>query len=542
MAEVKTTTTTRWWRGAAIYQVYVRSFADGNGDGVGDLAGLLRKLPYIAELGIDAIWLNPWYPSPMADGGYDVADYRAIEPLFGSLVEAEKLIDEAHALGIKIIIDIVPNHCSDQHPWFLQAIAEGPDSPARELFWFKPGKGEDGSEPPNDWQSRFGGPAWSRSTNPDGTAGDWYLHLYSPEQPDFNWTNKKVHDEFDDILRFWLDRGVDGFRIDVADGLVKEDGLPDLNGGTPEPLPFSDQDGVHEIYRHWRRIADEYPGERVFVGEMWLPDPVRFARYLREDELHSAFNFDFLGCPWEATALRGVIDDTLAAHAPVGAPPTWVLSNHDVTRHVTRYGRADTSFDFGDRQHLATTDFELGTRRARAAALLTTSLPGGVYVYQGEELGLWEVENLPDDLREDPVWVRSGHTDRGRDGCRIPIPWGGAEPPFKFGDGSAWLPQPEEWSDFTAEVEAADPDSMLSLYRAALRLRRSEEALGDGDLTWLDLGPGVLAFTRSPGFACVVNLSGAPIPLPEHDSVLLSSNPLSDGDLPSDTAAWLRLG
>jgi alpha-glucosidase len=548
VAEVKTTT--RWWRGAAIYQVYVRSFADGNGDGVGDLQGLLRKLPYLAELGIDAIWLNPWYPSPMADGGYDVADYRAIEPLFGSLVEAEKLVDEAHALGIKIIIDVVPNHCSDQHPWFQQAIAEGPGGPSRELFWFKPGEGEDGSEPPNDWQSRFGGPAWTRATNPDGTAGDWYLHLYSPEQPDFNWTNQEVHDEFDDILRFWLDRGVDGFRIDVADGLVKADGLPDLNGETESMpvsdrgklLPFSDQDGVHEIYRHWRRIADEYPGERVFVGEMWLPDPERFARYLRADELHSAFNFDFLGCPWDATALRGVIDDTLAAHAPVGAPPTWVLSNHDVTRHVTRYGRADTSFDFGDRQHLAPTDFALGTRRARAAALLTTSLPGGVYVYQGEELGLWEVEDLPDDLREDPVWARSGHTDRGRDGCRVPIPWGGAEPPFEFGDGGAWLPQPGEWGDFTAEVEAADPDSMLSLYRNALRLRRSEEALGDGDLTWLDLGPGVLAFTRTPGFACVVNLSAAPIPLPEHDGVLLTSNPLVDGDLPPDTAAWLRLG
>jgi alpha-glucosidase len=333
---------------------------------------------------------------------------------------------------------------------------------------------------------------------------------------------------------------VDGFRIDVADGLVKADGLPDLDGQTPEPLPFSDQDGVHEIYRTWRRIADEYPGERIFVGEMWLPDPERFARYLRADELHSAFNFDFLGCPWEASALRRVIDDTLAQHAPVGAPPTWVLSNHDVTRHVTRYGRANTSFDFGDRQHLAPTDFELGTRRARAAALLTTSLPGGVYVYQGEELGLWEVEDLDDDLRQDPVHARSGGADRGRDGCRIPIPWGGGEPPFEFGDDSAWLPQPEAWRDFTAEVEAADPDSMLSLYRAALRLRRSESALGDGHLTWRDLGPGVLAFSRDPGFTCVVNLSDAAIALPAHDSVLLTSAPLHDGELPSDTAAWLR--
>jgi alpha-glucosidase len=515
-------TTTRWWRGAAIYQVYVRSFADGNGDGVGDLAGLLRKLPYLAELGIDALWLNPWYPSPMADGGYDVADYRAIEPLFGTLVEAEKLIEEAHALGIRIIIDIVPNHCSDQHPWFQEALRGGP---ARDLFHFR-----EGDAPPNDWQSRFGGPAWSQT--PDGS---WYLHLYSAEQPDLNWDNPVVREEFRDVLRFWLDRGVDGFRIDVADGLVKDFGRPDAE------LPYSDQDGVHEIYRDWRRIIDEYPGERVFVGEMWLPDPVRFARYLRADELHSAFNFDFLGCAWDADDLRMVIDATLAAHAPVGAPPTWVLSNHDVTRHVTRYGRADTSFDFGDRQHLAPTDFALGTRRARAAALLTTSLPGGVYVYQGEELGLGEVEDLPDELREDPVWVRSGHTDRGRDGCRIPIPWGGTEPPFRFGDGGAWLPQPEAWRDFTAEVESTDPNSMLILYRAALGLRRTEPALGDGDLTWLDLGAGVLAFTRDPGFACVVNLSDADIPLPANAEVLLTSDPLAEGELPPDTAVWLRL-
>ncbi|KAA2256018.1 glycoside hydrolase family 13 protein [Solihabitans fulvus] len=530
-----------------IYQVYLRSFADGNGDGVGDLAGLRQRLPHLAELGVDAIWLNPWYPSPMADAGYDVADHRDIEPTFGTLAEAEKFVEEAHAAGIRVVIDLVPNHSSTEHTWFVDALAGGPGCAARELFWFRPGRGPGGELPPNGWQSRFGGPAWTRVTERDGTPGEWYLHLYSPQQPDLNWTNPAVRAEFEDILRFWLDRDVDGFRIDVADGLVKADGLPEVaaEGG---PLPYSDQDGVHEIYRSWRRIADGYGGRRVLVGELWLPDSERFARYLRPDELHSAFNFDFLCCAWDSAALRGVIDATLAAHAPVGAAPTWVLSNHDVTRHVTRYGRADTSFDFGNRQHGAPTDRPLGTRRARAALLLTMALPGGAYVYQGEELGLWEVEDLPDELRQDPVWVRSGHTDRGRDGCRVPVPWGGAEPPFEFSPADAtappWLPQPADWHANTTSAQAADPTSMLALYRAALRLRRAEPGLGDGDgeLRWsASAADGVLAFDRPPGLRCVVNLSPAPIPLPANESVLLASAPLAGDRLPPDTAAWLRV-
>jgi alpha-glucosidase len=528
-----------WWRGAAIYQVYVRSFADGNGDGTGDLAGLRARLPHIADLGMDAIWLCPWYPSPMADSGYDVADYRDIEPAFGTLAEAEHLLREAHELGLKVIIDIVPNHCSDAHPWFRQALADGPGSVARERFWFKPGRGEDGELPPNDWQSRFGGPAWTRV--PDG---EWYLHLYAPEQPDLNWSDPSMPGEFDDILRFWFDRGVDGFRIDVADGLVKDPELPDVRGRNVIPLPFSDMDGVHEIYRRWRRIADSYPEPKVFVGEMWLPDPERFALYLRPDELHSAFNIDFLSCPWDAEKLRGVIDATMSAHAIVGAPATWVLSNHDVTRHVTRYGRDDTSFGFEDRQHGVPTDFDLGTRRARAAALLTMSLPGGVYVYQGEELGLTEVEDLPDDVRQDPVFARTNGADIGRDGCRVPLPWSGDEPPFGFNDTGAapWLPQPSSWRDLTVAAETGVPGSMLEFYRSALRLRGSDPALGDGPLTWLDgLPEGVLGFARGTGFACVVNLSDGTVDLPPHERVLLASQDLDGGRLPSDTAAWLRL-
>jgi alpha-glucosidase len=529
-------TRTAWWRGAAIYQVYVRSFADGNGDGIGDLAGVRGRLPYLADLGIDAIWFNPWYPSPMDDGGYDVSDYRDIEPVFGTLAEAELLISEAHDLGIRIIIDIVPNHCSDEHPWFAAALAAGPGSPERERFWFRPGRGANGELPPNDWQSRFQGPAWTRV--PDG---EWYLHLYSSRQPDLNWTNPEVHEEFVDILKFWFDRGVDGFRIDVADGLVKDAALPDVDGVLTGQLPFSDMDGVHEIYRAWRKIADSYPGERIFVGEMWLPDPVRFARYLRPDELHSAFNFDFLSCPWNATKLREVIQASLDSHAPVGAPTTWVLSNHDVTRHVTRYGRSgDTGFEFADRRHGTPVDRELGTRRARAAALLTMSLPGGVYVYQGEELGLWEVEDIPDELRQDPVFERSKHADPGRDGCRVPIPWGGAYPPFNFSSGQTWLPQPADWASYTAEAETADAGSMLELYRAALRIRREEPALGDGQMHWTVHLADVLAFTRQPGFMCLVNLSTEDVPLPKHESVLLASGPLNDDALPPDTAVWLR--
>nr|WP_210408193.1 alpha-amylase family glycosyl hydrolase [Allokutzneria sp. NRRL B-24872] len=508
-----------WWRGAAIYQVYPRSFADGNGDGIGDLAGVRARLPYLAELGIDAIWFSPWYPSPMADGGYDVADYRDIDPAFGTLADAEALITEAHALGIRIIIDIVPNHCSDQHPWFAEALR----SPsARKRFWFREGRGE---LPPNDWQSRFGGPAWTRV--PDGS---WYLHLYASEQPDLNWTEPEVHEEFEDVLRFWFDRGVDGFRIDVADGLVKDPELPDV-GGAAERLPYSDMDGVHEIYRAWRKIADSYPDKRIFVGEMWLPDPERFALYLRSDELHSGFNFDFLACPWEPDRLRAVIQSTVDAHAPVGAPATWVLSNHDVTRHVTRYGRSgDTGFDFADRRHGTPVDRELGTRRARAAALLTMALPGGVYVYQGEELGLWEIEDLPDELRQDPVFARTKGSDPGRDGCRIPIPWSA---PF----GESWLPMPAEWAGYTAEVQESRPDSMLHLYRKALALRP-----GDGAMEWIDLGPDVLAFRREDGFCCVVNLGCTPISLPEHESVLLASGPgaVEGEELAPDAAVWLR--
>ncbi|AXH92507.1 glycoside hydrolase family 13 protein [Micromonospora aurantiaca] len=531
-----------WWRSAVIYQVYPRSFADGDGDGIGDVAGIRSRLDHLAALGVDAIWFSPWYPSPMADAGYDVSDYRDIDPVFGTLAEVEALIAEAHALGIRSIVDVVPNHCSDAHPWFRAALAGGPGAPERDLFWFRAGRGPGGDLPPTDWTGEFGGPTWTRTTDPDGTPGDWYLHLFAPQQPDFNWDHPRVRAEFEDILRFWFDRGVDGIRIDSAGLLVKDGTLPEVHPDRPHP--FRDQDGVHDVYRAWRRIADSYPGGRALVGEVWLPDRQRFANYLRPDELHTAFNFDFLGCAWDATALRESIDGTLAAHAPVGAPATWVLSNHDVTRHVTRYGRADTRFSFAAKREGIPTDLELGTRRARAAALLSLALPGAAYVYQGEELGLWEVEDIPYELRQDPMWERSGRVDPGRDGCRVPLPWQGDTPPFGFSpDGAAaapWLPQPADWKDRTVRAQTGDPHSMLELYRAALALRRAEPALGDGTLTWLPAPDGVLAFAREPGFTCLVNLGDAAVPLPGHDRLLLASGPLDDDRLPPDTAVWLR--
>ncbi|MDG4803757.1 glycoside hydrolase family 13 protein [Micromonospora sp. WMMD980] len=534
----------QWWRSAVIYQVYVRSFADANGDGVGDLAGVRERLPYLAELGVDALWFSPWFASPQADAGYDVADYRDIDPLFGDLADAEAVITEAHALGLKVIIDIVPNHVSDQHAWFKAAVAAGPGSPERERFWFRPGRGD---LPPNDWQSVFGGPAWTRV--PDG---EWYLHLFAPEQPDVNWNSPDTAAEHEDVLRFWFDRGADGIRIDSATMPAKDPDLADFDAANPpQPHPFIDRDAVHDIYRAWRTVADEYDPPRALIGEIWLDKPDRLAMYLRPDEMHTAFNFDYLNCAWDPKALRHVIDATIKAHVKVDAPPTWVLSNHDVTRHVTRYGRADSSFGHTTRQHTTPVDLAKGTRRARAALMLNLALPGSVYLYQGEELGLDEVDDLPAAARQDPIFFRTGGQDVGRDGCRVPLPWSGTAPPFGFSFSSAgvspWLPQPTNWATRTAQIQSGDPESMLELYRTALRLRREHLNEAGADLDWLPGSAEVLNFTRPGGFTFLANLSDQAVPLPNASSagssaveVLLASGPLTAGAVPPDTAVWLR--
>ena len=547
----------QWWRRAVVYQIYPRSFADSNGDGVGDIDGIRARLPHLAGLGVDAIWINPWYPSPMKDAGYDVSDYRAIEPVFGTMADAEALIAEAHAVGIRVVLDIVPNHTSDQHRWFQAALAAGPGSPERARFVFRDGRGADGAEPPNDWMSEFGGPAWTRVTQPDGAPGQWYLRLFAPEQPDVNWNHPDIHDEFEQTLRFWFDRGVDGFRIDVAHGLVKDEGLADING-LPFPLPADtpdgvehphwDQPGVHDIFRSWRSVADEYDGPRVFCGEIWVGRDHRLTAYLRPDELHTAFNFNFLMAPWLAAPLRETISATLAAHSAVGAPATWVLGNHDVCRPVSRYARQQDLVQPGFpnlQQYLALpADVAAGRRRARAAALLSLALPGGAYIYQGEELGLAEVEDMPLEARQDPIVAGTGGANVGRDGCRVPLPWTPTGDSYGFGpDGGAstWLPQPAEFGDLATSVQEGDPASFLTLYRAALKIRGSHPALGDGELEWEPARDTVLAFRREPGFACWVNFGTQPVALPQGATVLLSSQDLLDGRLPADATAWLSV-
>ena len=520
-----------WWRSAVIYQIYPRSFADSDGDGVGDLPGIRSRLPYLRELGIDAVWLSPFYPSPQADAGYDVADYRDVDPRFGTLADADALIQEAHQLGIRVVVDLVPNHTSSEHAWFREALAAPPGSRPRDRYIFRDGRGPDGSRPPNNWMSNFGGLAWTRVTEPDGTPGQWYLHLFTPEQPDLNWTDDEVRAEFESILRFWLDRGVDGFRIDVAHGLAKDPEMPDLgaehatSGQAVQGHPHWDVDEVHDVYRAWRRISDSYPGERIFVGEVWVQSLDRLVLYLRPDELHTAFNFTFLMASWDAAELRAAVEATLESHAAVGAPATWVLSNHDVIRHVTRYGGG-----------------EEGTRRARAALLLMLALPGGAYVYQGEELGLPEVLDLPDEARQDPTFHRTAGREVGRDGCRVPIPWSGTTPSYGFGPAAAsWLPQPDGWAELSAQRQADDPGSMLHLYRRALRQRRQLPALGDGTLSWLPAGADTLAFRREPGFVCVLNVGDRPAEVPEAVrglTPLLASGPVDGDTLPTGTGAW----
>jgi len=544
-----------WWRDAVTYQIYIRSFADDNGDGKGDVEGIRTRLPYLKALGIDAIWITPWYPSPQNDHGYDVADYMDIEPDYGTLDDAKRLIKEAHDLGIRVIVDIVPNHSSDQHPWFQEALAAEPGSPARDRYIFRDGKGPNGDLPPNNWTAVFGGPAWHRVTERDGKPGQWFLHLFAIEQPDFNWENREVRDYFERVLKFWLDIGVDGFRIDVAHGMIKAEGLPDTPAkDSPEMLaavsmPFWDQDGVHEIYRSWRKILDSYTGDRMAVAEAWVSPASRIARYLRPDELANSFNFDFLTSPWDVTTLRERIDSSLAAIKEVGAPASWVFNNHDVVRSVDRFalgltpGTGETTLDRqGDPANL---DLNLGIKRARAGALLMLALPGGAYIYQGEELALPEVRDIPENRLTDPRWRMSNFTDRGRDGCRVPLPWKSeTEGAFGFSTNSslppheAWLPQSNWWGSFSVESQEKNSDSTLHLYRKALAIRASEEGLGDGPMTWIDLGKDLLAFTRPGNFLCVVNF-GDEISLPTGE-VLLSSAPLDNGRLPRDTAVWIR--
>ena len=533
-----------WWRTAAVYQVYVRSFADGNGDGTGDLAGLRAKLPYLDALGVDAIWVNPWYESPLLDGGYDVADYRAIHADFGTNAEAFDFIEEAGRHGIRVLVDLVPNHTSWEHRWFREALAAPPGSPERQRYHFREGRGASGTLPPTDWTSVFGGPAWSRVED-----GEWYLHLFDPSQPDLNWDNQEVREEFEDILRFWLDHGAAGFRVDVAHALAKDRTYPDVGDEATESAllaswavsnhPFWDRPELHEIVRGWRRVLDTYD-DVMMVAEAWVVNRDRLAMYLRGDEYHQAFEFDLLLSPWDAEAMHATIDASIAGAANVHAVPTWVLSNHDVIRHATRYGLpADVDaiqwLVDGDRSLL---DRELGLQRARSATLALLGLPGSVYLYQGEELGLHEVVDLPTEVLEDPVWGRSGHTQKGRDGCRVPIPWTVDGDSAGFGSNGSWLPQPDGWGTMSVEAQDRVEGSTLEFYRDALAARR-EYMVGDTELTWIDLGADILAYQRGSGVTCMVNMGTEPVEVPDGE-IVVRSGEIDGRTLPPDHAVWLR--
>ncbi len=561
----------QWWRHAVIYQVYPRSFADASGDGIGDLPGVTAHLDHLATLGVDAIWLSPFYRSPQADAGYDVADYRDVDPIFGTLADFDVLLERAHAAGLRVIVDLVPNHTSDEHAWFSAALAAGPGSPERARYLFRPGNGKGGATPPNNWTSLFGGPAWTRV--PDG---EWYLHLFDTRQPDLDWENPEVRAEFESVLRFWLDKGVDGFRVDVAHGLVKESGLPDWAGqasmiegverlpdaadpagavGDTERMvgdsgPMFDQEGVHDIYRAWHNVLAEYDGDRALVAEAWVEPLEQLARYVRPDEMHQAFNFSFLAARWNAPALQEVVTASLAASDAVGAPTTWVLSNHDVVRHTSRLGLVKagsrpTGIGHGDEQP----NEALGLRRARAATLLMLGLPGSAYLYQGEELGLPEHTALDDDLRQDPAWWRSGHSERGRDGCRVPLPWAKGEAGFGFSPtGKTWLPQPTSWASYALDAQQGVPGSTYELYREALTLRRDLE-LGTGSLAWVDgmaraSGNAVVAFVNRDVLV-LANLGTDPVALPHGADVLHASAALHAAGgvrvVPSDTTVWVRV-
>ncbi|WP_422391991.1 glycoside hydrolase family 13 protein [Arthrobacter sp. N1] len=538
-----------WWRQAAVYQIYPRSFADSNGDGIGDLKGITSRIPYLKSLGIDAVWLSPFYPSALADGGYDVDDYRDVDPKLGTLEDFDEMIAALHEAGIKFIADIVPNHTSNRHVWFQEALASPKGSAARNRYIFRDGKGPDGAEPPSDWDSVFGGPAWERTED-----GQWYMHIFAREQPDLNWDNREVRDDFLTTLRFWSDRGVDGFRVDVAHALTKDmtEPLPlkaalgsesENNNGQH---PFWDRDEVHEVFAEWRAVFNEYTPPRTAVAEAWV-HAERRARYASPEGLGQAFNFDLLQADWNPAQFREIITRNLTEATSSGASSTWVFSNHDVVRHATRYGLpaagpdstpAETSRNWLLSGGTAPTlDRGLGERRARAVSQLMLALPGSAYVYQGEELGLHEVADIADEDRQDPTFFRNTGVDVGRDGCRVPLPWTKDGTSFGFGFDGAHLPQPAWFGEYAVEVQEGDPGSHLSFYRRALDLRR--ELQGDEDFTWEDgTIADVLHFTRPSGWQSITNFGSASVDLPA-GRVLLSSSPLEDGKLPADTTAWL---
>jgi alpha-glucosidase len=541
----------QWWRSGVIYQIYPRSFADSNGDGLGDLKGITSRLDSLANLGIDAIWLSPFYSSPQKDAGYDVSNYVDVDPLFGTLADFDELLDKAHSLGLRVMIDLVPNHSSDQHNWFQKALASEPGSTERAFYHFKDGKGDGGQLPPNNWVSMFGGPAWTRVTEKDGKPGQWFVHLFDSSQPDLNWANPDVQREFENILRFWLDRGVDGFRVDQPHAMAKAPGLPDhpyveeagagfIEGRENPPMWF--QEEVHEIFRNWRKILESYPGDRAMCGEAYVYPLSKMANWVRPDEFHQTFNFRFLDAGWDPKRLVEAINESFVAFDGVGAPSTWVLNNHDVIRHASRfggdYGRATASDGVGVNQPQP--DAKLGLKIAKGATLFMLGLPGAGYLFQGEELGLPEHTTLENKYRQDPTFARTNGQRVGRDGCRIPLPWVPEGNSSGFSEsGKSWLPQPSSYKELARSIQEKNPESTLSFYKTALGLRK-QLGLGEGSFGWLagHQGPETLGYENS-GVKVLYNFGVQPVDLSSFE-ILISSQPLSGKQLANNQCAWIK--
>jgi alpha-glucosidase len=539
----------KWWRTAVIYQIYPRSFADGNGDGIGDLVGTTARLESLRSLGIDAIWFSPFFKSPQKDAGYDVADYKTIDPLFGTNEEFYDLLAKAHSLGLRIIVDIVPNHSSDQHELFQAALKAAPGSPEREIYIFRDGKGANGELPPNNWESVFGGNAWSRTTNPDGTPGQWYLHIFDSSQPDFNWENPRVTELFEDILSFWLDKGVDGFRIDVAHGLVKEVGLPDVKIGATHVVdetehPFWGQEGVHDIIRGWRKLLNRYE-DRAMCAEAWVLPLSRMAKWVREDEYHQTFNFGYLETPWDRNALEKVVAESLREFGKVGAPSTWVLSNHDTIRHTSKYGVPSIPLHGqGIGPNSEQPDEAMGLRKARAASAFMLGLPGGAYIYQGEELGLPEHTMLEGKYRQDPTWFRTNGEKVGRDGCRVPLPWeANGGPSFGFNTtGKSWLPAPESFKRYARDAQEGVPGSTLELYKRLIK-ERKEFAMGSGEFRFAPeySSDSTLGYINN-GVLVISNFGPDSVNVPAGKLLVTTQHDLTvEGVLEHDQTAWIKL-
>lgn len=540
-----------WWRNAVVYQIYPRSFADSNADGIGDIKGITSKIEYLSELGIDAVWISPFYPSHLIDGGYDVDDYRDVDPRLGTLADFDDMLQKLHENNIKVYVDLVPNHSSNSHVWFKEAINSDPQSSARARYIFRDGRGANGELPPTDWPSHFAPSAWTHESKMGGKHNQWYMHYFAPEQPDFNWDNKEVSDDFITTLKFWADKGVDGFRVDVAHGLKKDLSEPLRMRDTLEHVIdrpthgegiLTDKDAVFEIYKEWRKIFNTYDPPIIAVAEANVV-PERIPLYASEDTLGQCFDFRFLELPFRADVYLSSVKSAINLAKESKSSCTWALSNHDQIRHATKFGlhptvnRSKWLLSNGKSNPV---DFVAGTQAGLAATFFLMGLPGAMYLYQGEELGLHEVSDIPEESIQDPQYLKNNKTEKGRDGCRVPLPWSNSMDNFGFSKTGSHLPQPEWFGEFAVNMQKVDPNSTLSAYKKAIKLRK--ELLTEEEVEWIEeTNAQILHYSRPNGLNVLTNFQGDLFTLPENIEILLVSRDLENGNkIGPYTTVWYK--